>query len=319
MNASDITSRIFEKSGFKGYKSDEVDEYLREVSMEFSQLQRERDELERKLEVLADKIREYRKDEEALKEALLGAHRQGNLLVNEATSRSEVIIKEAEEKANSITNEAEEKSQKQINSSNEYARKTIEEANLKASRIVNEANRKSDDIKKKTSSEFDVQNQIIIKTAEEAREFRLKLLSVYKEQVELINQIPDRIESQFVKKAVAESENNDQPVVDENVSEIEESENTSQTPIAKENVVQHEVEIEQNNHQTDDKIASSEESKDSSLENVELSAPKVQSNIDNTNDLEISQEIKPQKSLTQEFNAVFNSDKDSDNDEAFFS
>lgn len=320
MNASDITSRVFEKSGFKGYKSDEVDEYLREVSMEFSQLQRERDELERKLEVLADKIREYRKDEEALKEALLGAHRQGNLLVNEATSRSEVIIKEADEKANSIIGDAEERSQKQINSSNDYARKTIEEANLKASRIVNEANRKSEDIKKKTASEFDVQNQIIVQTAEEAREFRLKLLSVYKEQVEIINQIPDRIESQFVKKTIAESEKNHEPIVEENIQETHENaEVVENMPINEENIVQHEAEIEEDEYQkTVDITDKSDESSDNSLENVELSTPETQNDIENPNDLDISQEIKPPKSLTQEFNAVFKPTKESD-DEAFFS
>ena len=71
MNAKDILSRRFEKATFNGNKTDDVDEFLREVSSEYSQLQKDKNELERKLEVLADKIREYRDDEDALKDALL--------------------------------------------------------------------------------------------------------------------------------------------------------------------------------------------------------------------------------------------------------
>lgn len=74
MNAKDILSRRFEKATFNGYKTDDVDEFLREISSEYSQLQKDKNELERKLEVLADKIREYRDDEDALKDALL-SHR----------------------------------------------------------------------------------------------------------------------------------------------------------------------------------------------------------------------------------------------------
>ena len=70
MNAKDILSRRFEKATFNGYKTDDVDEFLRELSSEFAQLQKDKNELERKLEVLADKIREYRDDEDALKDYL---------------------------------------------------------------------------------------------------------------------------------------------------------------------------------------------------------------------------------------------------------
>ena len=54
MNAKDILSRRFEKATFNGYKTDDVDEFLREISSEYSQLQKDKNELERKLEVLAD-------------------------------------------------------------------------------------------------------------------------------------------------------------------------------------------------------------------------------------------------------------------------
>lgn len=43
MNAKDILSRRFEKATFNGYKTDDVDEFLRELSSEFAQLQKDQE------------------------------------------------------------------------------------------------------------------------------------------------------------------------------------------------------------------------------------------------------------------------------------
>lgn len=301
MNASDITSRVFEKSGFKGYKSEEVDEFLREVAQEFSQLQRERNELERKLEVLADKIREYRKDEEALKEALLGAHRQGNLLINEANIKSEQISRDAQEKAERIISDAEIKAQKQVNSSNEYARKTIEEANLKASRIVGEANRKAEEIKRKSSAEFEAQNQIITRTVHEARQFRLKLLDSYKEQVELINQIPEILQNQFIKDIVSNSDNTN-------------AENDEQV---KENTIDTEIKLAESTLSAQEPVVESVKEEDN-FEPQETDASKAEESKESIKNDNLDGEV-VDKSLTQEFKEVFKANSGDDEKDAFFS
>ena len=102
MNAKDIITRKFEKATFNGYKTDDVDDFLREVSNEYAQLQKDKSELERKLEVLADKIREYRDDEDALKDALLLAQKQGNAIVSESRASADKIRKETIE---TVTNQ----------------------------------------------------------------------------------------------------------------------------------------------------------------------------------------------------------------------
>ena len=45
MNAKDIITRKFEKATFNGYKTDDVDDFLREVSNEYAQLQKDKSEL----------------------------------------------------------------------------------------------------------------------------------------------------------------------------------------------------------------------------------------------------------------------------------
>lgn len=61
-----------------GYKTEEVEDYLREVAQYVDSVNKEKAVLEKKIQILADRINEYRKDEESMKEALLGAQRLGN-------------------------------------------------------------------------------------------------------------------------------------------------------------------------------------------------------------------------------------------------
>ena len=102
MNPKDIAGKKFEKGGMFGYKPEEVDEYLKDMAYEFAQLSKEKAELERKLEILAEKVREYRNDEDAIKEALLGAQRQGKEIVADAKRSAERILAEANVKAEEI-------------------------------------------------------------------------------------------------------------------------------------------------------------------------------------------------------------------------
>ena len=101
INAKEVSSKRFEKAAF-GYKQEDVDDYLRELSVEIAQLIKEKDDCDKKLDVLADKIRDYMKDEEALKDALLGAQRQGHKVVEEAKETAEKIIAEANAKSDEI-------------------------------------------------------------------------------------------------------------------------------------------------------------------------------------------------------------------------
>lgn len=85
---------------------DEVDDFLKEVAAEFAELQKNNSELERKLEVLADKIREYREDEDALRDALLIAQKQGNAIVAESKAAAEKLTKETKEKVDKLLAES---------------------------------------------------------------------------------------------------------------------------------------------------------------------------------------------------------------------
>ena len=77
ITSKDVRNKRFEKAAF-GYKQEEIDEFLSQLEAELDEMERERAEANNKIQILADKVREYMKDEDALKDALLGAQKQGH-------------------------------------------------------------------------------------------------------------------------------------------------------------------------------------------------------------------------------------------------
>lgn len=206
MNAKDILSRRFEKATFNGYKTDDVDEFLREVSSEFSQLQKDKNELERKLEVLADKIREYRDDEDALKDALLLAQKQGNQIISDAKAAAEKLSKETQEAVDKQIKEAQERADKISAAADEYSKRITKETNERADKMIKEAREKADEIDQMMKKQTEIQQNVLQKTRKEADEYRNRLLTAYKSHMDLIAKLPEMCENEYVKNTAAEVE-----------------------------------------------------------------------------------------------------------------
>ena len=124
MEAKDIKEKKFSK-GLNGYKMEEVDDFLEEMSAEFSRLKKLSEEQEKKMEVLADKIREYRNDEDAIKEALLGAQKQSSSVLAAAKEKTDKMVSDAKEKSEKMIKDAEDRAKEK----DEYAKKILEDAN----------------------------------------------------------------------------------------------------------------------------------------------------------------------------------------------
>ena len=196
MEAADIIDKKFNK-GLNGYKMEEVDEFLQEVSSAFLELKKQNEEMEKKMEVLADKIKEYRNDEEAIKEALLGAQKQSSAVLSTAKEKSDKLISEAKEKSDAMIKAAEEK----VKEKDEYAKKLVEDANAEKTKVIAECERRSAEIKANMEAEIKKQESILAKTRDESNSYREKLLSMYNEHIAFINAIPEKCENEFVRKA----------------------------------------------------------------------------------------------------------------------
>ena len=121
ISSRDIRDKKFEKAAF-GYKQEEIDEFLDLLEAEFVEIENERDDSNNKIQILADKVREYMRDEDSLKDALLDAQKQGHKIISEANDRADEIIAEAQKKADALMEEATTKHQELM----EENRKEIE-------------------------------------------------------------------------------------------------------------------------------------------------------------------------------------------------
>ncbi len=102
----ELRNLTFNKS-MHGYRTEEVDAFLEEVSEQISSILREKDEMEDKLFILAEKIEDYRADEEMVKTTLINAQRLGENVIHEAKVKADVIIRDANARAERITETAE--------------------------------------------------------------------------------------------------------------------------------------------------------------------------------------------------------------------
>ena len=86
LSSEEIRSITFEKS-MRGYRTEDVDAFLEQVAAGVDQLNAEREDLEKKLYILAQKVEEYRSEEETLKSALINAQRLGENVIHSAKDK----------------------------------------------------------------------------------------------------------------------------------------------------------------------------------------------------------------------------------------
>ena len=84
------------------YEVNEVDLFVDQCADTVQMLMNDKAELEKKLEVLADKLVEYRNEEDSIRTALLSAQRLGDTVVREANHKAGLILDDANIKAQKV-------------------------------------------------------------------------------------------------------------------------------------------------------------------------------------------------------------------------
>lgn len=97
----DIQQREFKKS-FRGYDSDDVDEFLNKVHSEYEGLYSENKALKEQAFKLQDEVKTYIEMEKTLKSALMSAQKSAQEMIKNAKKEAELILKEAELNAEKI-------------------------------------------------------------------------------------------------------------------------------------------------------------------------------------------------------------------------
>ena len=99
MIASDDVRRVAFDRAMRGYRCEDVDDYLRQVADSIDSLAAENDDLQKKLVILAQRIDQYRADEDTLSTTMINAQRLGENVIKEAKQKAAEIIRAANIKA----------------------------------------------------------------------------------------------------------------------------------------------------------------------------------------------------------------------------
>lgn len=163
ISASEIHELRFEKAAF-GYKQEDIDEFLNKLEDEVQVAQRELEDSNNKIQVLADKVREYMRDEDALKDALLGAQKEGHRIVAEANAKADEIIAKAKEKSDAMMDEV-----------------TVQH----------------DALIEKNEFEIEEERKKLAAAKKQVADFKKALFDMYKEHLNMLSEMPDEDDTTF--------------------------------------------------------------------------------------------------------------------------
>lgn len=196
LTPAQVRNHQFSASGRGTYRAAEVDDFFASVCDSYEQMFRENGELLKKIGLLADKVEEYKSDEDNIREALLTAQRMANKIISDAKTDAEKRLSDASQKAQQITNDAQQKADDTITSAQKTAEALLSDSRKNADEIVSDAQRKADERINAIKRSVTHETLVLEMTKREVSEFRASLVAMYKNHIELINKIPYIVESE---------------------------------------------------------------------------------------------------------------------------
>lgn len=102
LTIDEVKNISFRKANLGGYRPEDVEAFIDDVVATMEQNKKDKIELVKKLDILAKKIEEYRRDEENVRGALINAQKVMEATKKEANEKAEEIINEAKLQAQDI-------------------------------------------------------------------------------------------------------------------------------------------------------------------------------------------------------------------------
>jgi cell division initiation protein len=166
MTPNEILNKQFGKV-MSGYRMEEVSAFLAEVAGYVEDLIDEKNDVEQKMLVLADKLEEYREDEDSLRAALIGAQKLGDSVVRESRKKAEQTLQEAQDEADRL----------------------IRDDKYNADVIISDASEKADAISADAKKSIEVENETLNKLHAEVARFKGQIKEMLYKHMEILNSI----------------------------------------------------------------------------------------------------------------------------------
>lgn len=235
-----IKEKTFQTSGRGSYRAEDVDSFFREVSASYEQMFKENTDLIKKISVFAKKIEEYRADEDSLKMALLNAQKLADKIVAEAkeTAANEVasvkgetdrLRAEAASDAAALELNAKNESEAMLSSAKKESAELLANAKAEAEKLIDDATKEAKEILGNINRKVTHESLVYEMMQKESTVFKQRLVSMYKEHINLINKLPEIVdekldaEAEEVVEAPVEEPAVEEVVVEEPTAQVEEA------------------------------------------------------------------------------------------------
>ena len=92
LTVDQIQNISFKKASIGGYRCDEVDNFIDDVTATVEELKKQNSEIISKSELLMKKVAEYRDEEDSIHQVLLKSQKDGDKIVKEAEEEAKKIL-----------------------------------------------------------------------------------------------------------------------------------------------------------------------------------------------------------------------------------
>lgn len=186
-----IKNHHFEASGRNAYKADSVDSFFEEVAESYEQMFRENGEMYKKISLLAERLEEYRNDEDNIRNALLTAQRMAEKIQREAAEKAEALLTAAQTRADEENARIDAASNEMMAKATYQARTLVEEAQKQADKIIYDATYESKAAAVSARDAMIKEEAALEMMKAEVTKFKTQILEMYAEQAGLIQQLPE--------------------------------------------------------------------------------------------------------------------------------
>ena len=107
LTPQEVSTHAFAKASFGGYNMSMVDEFLDELTDDYTALYKENAALKAKMKVLVEKVEDYRATEDSMRATLLTAQKMADSIVREAEQKRDEMLSEATAKHDTLISQAE--------------------------------------------------------------------------------------------------------------------------------------------------------------------------------------------------------------------
>ncbi len=192
----------FKQAGRNAYKADDVDAFLAQIQIDYEKMFRENSELIKRVSLLAEKVEEYKRDENEIKDAVVSAQKAARVIVLEAEesvsdsrTEAESILAAAKGEADIIIADAEKQAiadaELALSVARDKAEEIIANAKEKAHGILIAANDSASDTVGAATRTITSESLHYDMLKKEVSDFRASVLAQYKAHIEMISKLPE--------------------------------------------------------------------------------------------------------------------------------